>query len=209
MSVAISTDTKVNKIKFNKRALYSNSSIKIKSTDKLVDTITSIDKKCQYLKIVVDVTTDDTTISTLSQHNILCGLILTYEETVEDDTNETQSSTTQQYKSSVMFTPRYNFETTTSQYTVVQLDNNTLQSIRLIIQNNEESTITVNSIKLYYSLYTDSESIDEKIDKAKDEIIDELSNTYQQGVVFDIVTSLPDISTVPNGYACIVSTLLV
>ena len=157
MSVSISNKQSDKKITFNKKSLFSETNIQINSGSSTTLNVDNIGKKCKYLKILANVSPSSTEVYTNNGHNVAVVYEITY---IDDDNNETVVP--------YAFYPRYQHEVNNKNTTdIIDTDSTKIKSIVIKIYNNEKDCgyITIDKIAVYYSLFIDEETVEEKVNE--------------------------------------------
>ncbi len=157
MSVSISNKQSDKKITFNKKSLFSETNIQINSGSSTTLNADNIGKKCKYLKILANVSPSSTEVYTNNGHSVVVVYEITY---IDDDNNETVVP--------YAFYPRYQHEVNNKNTTdIIDTDSTKIKSIVIKIYNNEKDCgyITIDKIAVYYSLFIDEETVEEKVNE--------------------------------------------
>lgn len=157
MSVSISNKQSDKKITFNKKSLFFKTNIQINSGSSTTLNVDNIGKKCKYLKILANVSPSSTDVYTNNGHNVAVVYEITY---IDDDNNETVVP--------YAFYPRYQHEVNNKNTTdIIDTDSTKIKSIVIKIYNNETNCgyITIDKIAVYYSLFIDEETVEEKVNE--------------------------------------------
>jgi hypothetical protein len=173
--------------------------------------LSNVNKKVTYLKIVTAMTSDDTSLSTDGMKNVAVVVKITYTDSSVKPTTE-------------IFYPSYAFEDNPETYTIVQLSGDKISSIDIDIINSEESTIKITETGLYTILVADSNDIVEVIQEnyyedptdfnnfmndylnndttVGDYVSDYLEDNPTTGILIPYEPSVPAAGSRPAGYIC-------
>lgn len=209
MSMSVSDTIKESSISFNSTTLINNNSswtvtkgnvtlgstIIMGSKSKCSLTITkSIDEKfkCQYLKLLAKISSNDTTLSTENVHKVSVSYDITY---VDD--KGIQSKIVDCYY------PKYDFEDDyTNDYSIISVPDSSIISITVTISNNEDEEIKVLSTGLYYSKKVDEEMVSDIAKEAVEEsiidrnpeivepLVDMINEQIQDGNIYYLVPEM-------------------
>ena len=223
--VAVSSNIEDRNLQFNSNSLINNSSgwvissgtgvigstlvIDEDSTASL--SLSSVNRKITYLKIVAAMTSDDTTLSTDGMKNVAVVVKIQYTDSNVKPTTE-------------IFYPSFAFEDNPETYTIVQLSGDMISSISIDIINSEESAIKITQTGLYTILVADADNIVEVIEQnfitdptdfdnfmdsymnndptVGDFVSDYLENNPTTGILIPYEPSVPAAGTRPAGYIC-------
>jgi hypothetical protein len=157
--------------------------------------LSNVNKKVTYLKIVTAMTSDDISLSTDGMKNVAVVVKITYTDSGVKPTTE-------------IFYPSYAFEDNQETYTIVQLSGDKINSIDIDIINSEESTIKITETGLYTILVADSNDIVEVI---QENYVDDptqfeafmdqyFADHPLDQFVIPGLNQIPNINDVPDGY---------
>lgn len=160
-------------------------------------------QQVKYLKILADITCEDTSISTDNEHylSVCCNIRL-------KDTNNNISDTVE------LFYPKFSFEelrdeNIISNYSIIATDDKIIESIQITIYNNyTDLAVSITNTGLYYSLSpVDGNYLNDYLNS--EQYLDSLFSDYVSGLesgkyqlVIPLVNELPDINSVPDGFIC-------
>ena len=137
MSMAIS-----DKISFSKKNILSVSDISISKNGTYENSITDINKKCSYIKIIANVSVSNKELTTDDFHPVAVIFNIKY---IDDDDN-IQTITD-------CFYPKYQHEVKNKDtYTIIDLPNDKISSIDIEVINSEDAVSSVNLDKLQVKL---------------------------------------------------------
>lgn len=154
MSMSISDDVKEKSIKFNKKTLYEEYNIILKSGEQSEETTIEVNKSYDYIKILMTIFEDSETLSTDAVHNV-CGILsIVY---IDDDENETTVNS--------CFYPKYQHEVNNKNtYTIIETEgSSTIKEIRFSFFNDEDIDVYVGKFKIYYSQGISEDAIDSAV----------------------------------------------
>lgn len=113
-------------------------------------TLTSVNKRFTYLKLVAAMTSDDQTLSTDSVKNVAVVYTITYADASIKPTTD-------------IFYPNFAFEDNAETYTIIELSGDKVSSINVQIINSEEETVKITQTALYYMTVVDQDNISEEL----------------------------------------------
>lgn len=178
MSMSISNEIKEDKISFNKKSIFIVGGEELSTGETYKASTGLINKKCEYLKVLANISVDDDSITTDDFHPVVVLFEIKYED---DDGNH---SLIHEH-----FYPKYQHEVLNKDtYTIIELKNKKLVDINVEVINNEDYTdsVIIDKIQIFYSLIMDEETIQEMISTGgggtvpvfKDLVVYNIDNNY-------------------------------
>lgn len=191
MSMALSNKKSENNISFNSKSLVSLDSQQISSGGSYTLEEMTVGFKCNYLKLLVNVSTSDTELTTSEFKSVTAVYKIEY---IEDEEKNIKNIRT------VCFTPKFQHEVGNKDtYTIIELPAKKITKINMTVYNNESTdNIVIDKLRLFYSRLMDEEGTQET---TKETIKD-------SGFIIPILDTLPDPASVQNGYVFILRSLL-
>lgn len=191
MSLALSNTKSEKDISFNKKSLVSLDNKQVSSGKSYTLGEVKVGFKCNYLKMVVNISTSNTELTTDDYKTVTAVYKIKY---IDDEEDNTTKEITE------CFSPKYQHEVKNKNtYVIIEVPAKKIVNINITVYNNEtKETITINKLRLFYSRLMD----EEETKKAAKEEVDNSS------FIIPILDSLPDPSSVQNGYVFILRSLL-
>lgn len=190
MSISYSNEQD-NNIKFDDTPVISVNNFTLDSDRSLYLPDNIVGQNCDYLKLMCGVTCNDTSKSTEDKPALCVVYYVNYED------SEGNISTI-----SYSFYPKYKHENDNqSDFTIISTPGY-IRNINIYVYNNDTLTVAVSDFKVYYAEHV--EVTGETVAKA---INDYTNNGGTFNLVIPLVTSLPPIGSVPDGYICRLASL--
>lgn len=178
MSMSISNEIREDKISFNKKSIFIVAGEELNTGETYKASTGLINKKCEYLKVLANISVDDDSITTDDFHPVAVLFEIKYED---DDGNH---SLIHEH-----FYPKYQHEVSNKDtYTIIELKNKKIVDINVEVINNEDYTdsVIIDKIQIFYSLIMDEETIQEMISTggggtvpvSKDLVVYNIDNNY-------------------------------
>lgn len=155
MSMSITNGIKEDKISFNKNSLLTIAGESLSTGETYEASTGLINKKCDYLKVVGNISVNDDSITTDDFHPVVVLFEIKYED------EEGNHSLIYEH-----FYPKYQHEVGNKDtYTIIELKNKKVVDINVSVVNNEDyvDSITVDKLQIFYSLIIDEETVQEMI----------------------------------------------
>lgn len=155
MSMSISDGIKEEKLSFNKNSILTVAGETINTGETYKVGTDIINKKCDYLKVVGNISVSDKSLTTDEFHPV----VIMFEIKYEDD--EGNHSLIYEH-----FYPKYQHEVGNKDtYTIIELKNKKLVDINVSVINNEDYTdsVVIDKLQIFYSLIIDEETVQEMI----------------------------------------------
>lgn len=155
MSMSISDGIKEEKISFNKNSILTVAGETINTGETYKVGTDIINKKCDYLKVVGNISVSDESLTTDEFHPVVIMFEIKYED---EDGNHSLI-----YEH---FYPKYQHEVGNKDtYTIIELKNKKLVDINVSVINNEDYTdsVVIDKLQIFYSLIIDEETVQEMI----------------------------------------------
>ena len=190
MSISYSNEQD-NNIKFDDTPVISVNNFTLDSDRSLYFPDNIVGQNCDYLKLMCGVTCNNTNKSTEDKPALCVVYYVNYED------SEGNISTI-----SYSFYPKYKHENDNqSDFTIISTPGY-IRNINIYVYNNDTLTVAVSDFKVYYAEHV--EVTGETVAKA---INDYTNNGGTFNLVIPLVTSLPPIGSVPDGYICRLASL--
>lgn len=191
MSLALSNTKSENNISFNSKSLVNLDNQQISAGGSYTLEEVTVGFKCDYLKLLVNISTSDTELTTDDYKTVTAVYKIKYID--DEETNTTKEITE-------CFSPKYQHEVNNKDtYVIIELPAKKIVNINVTIYSNEETdNVTVEKLRLFYSRLMDEEETKET---TKETI-------KESGFIIPILDEIPDASSVPNGYVFILRSLL-
>lgn len=157
MSMSISNEIKEDKLSFNKNSILTIAGETINTGETYEVGTDIINKKCDYLKVVGNISVSDESLTTDDFHPVVVLFEIKYED---EDGNHSLI-----YEH---FYPKYQHEVGNKDtYTIIELKNKKLVDINVDVINNEDyvDSISIDKLQIFYSLIIDEETVQEMINK--------------------------------------------
>lgn len=152
----------------------------------------TVEKNCEYLKLVCGLTSSDTTLTTDS-YGAVC---IDYEIYYEDSEGTVRMLTDSFY-------PKYKHENNNKSDSTIISAPGLIKYIALNVTNNEDISVSVSDFEVYMAANV--------AEVTPEEVGEKLTEYYNNGgqttLVIPLVDELPDISSVPDGYICRLSSI--
>jgi hypothetical protein len=155
MSMSITNGIKEDKISFNKNSLLTIAGESLGTGETYEASTGLINKKCDYLKVVGNISVNDDSITTDDFHPVVVLFEIKYED------EEGNHSLIYEH-----FYPKYQHEVGNKDtYTIIELKNKKVVDINVSVVNNEDyvDSISIDKLQLFYSLIIDEETVQEMI----------------------------------------------
>lgn len=155
MSMSISDGIKEEKISFNKNSILTVTGETINTGETYKVGTDIINKKCDYLKVVGNISVSDKSLTTDEFHPVVIMFEIKYED------EEGNHSLIYEH-----FYPKYQHEVGNKDtYTIIELKNKKLLDINVSVINNEDYTysVVIDKLQIFYSLIIDEETVQEMI----------------------------------------------
>lgn len=185
-------NTTKDNIQFNETPIISISdfTVNANSTKNLPNQ--TIEKNCEYLKLVCGLTSSDTTLTTDS-YGAVC---IDYEIYYEDSEGTVRMLTDGFY-------PKYKHENNNQADSTIITAPGLIKYIELNVTNNEDLSVSVSDFEVYMAATV--------AEVTPDDVGEKLTEYYNNGgqttLVIPLVNELPDISSVPDGFICRLSSI--
>lgn len=187
MSLSLSNTKSENDISFNSASLVSLDNQQISAGGSYTLPEVSVGFKCDYLKILANISVGDTELTTDDYKTVTVVYRIEYLD--DEETGETKVKTD-------CFYPKFQHEVNNKNtYTIIEVPAKKIVNINVKVYSNEEAeVVTVERLRLFYSRLMDEEGTKEVI--------------QESGFIIPILDELPDASAVTNGYVCIVRSMI-
>lgn len=155
MSMSISDGIKEEKLSFNKNSILTVAGETINTGETYVVGTDIINKKCDYLKVVGNISVSDESLTTDEFHPVVIMFEIKYED------EKGNHSLIYEH-----FYPKYQHEVGNKDtYTIIELKNKKLVDINVSVINNEDYTdsVVIDKLQIFYSLIIDEETVQEMI----------------------------------------------
>lgn len=155
MSMSISNEIKEDKISFNKNSILAVAEETLSTGETYKASTGTINKKCDYLKVLGNISVNDESITTDEFHPVVVLFEIKYED---DDGNH---SLIHEH-----FYPKYQHEVGNKDtYTIIELKNKKIVDINIEVINNEDyvDSVVIDKLQIFYSLIIDEETVQEMI----------------------------------------------
>lgn len=152
----------------------------------------TVNKDCEYLKLVCGLTSSDTTLTTDSYAAVCVDYLIYY----KDDENNQRILTDSFY-------PKYKHENNGESDSTIISAPGTIEFIDINVTNNEDTSVSVSDFNVYAAV-TVAEVTPEEVGEKLTEYYD---NGGQTTLVIPLVDELPNINSVPDGYICRLSSI--
>lgn len=160
-------------------------------------TINNVNKKVTYFKILANITSDDTSLSSQSSKNVAVIYKIEYTDSNIADTTD-------------IFYPNFDFEEDCENYTIIELSGDTIKKITIQIINSEDTQISVTDVGLYYITQVTSDNFNDVLGdnyqadptEMNSIIADYIAQHGIGDIIIPTVSSLPNPYTKPDGYIC-------
>lgn len=185
MSKSYSSDSDEN-ISFNNTPIIAINNFSVGSEGSVDLGNHTVEKNCDYFKLVCGLTVSDTSISSESGAAVCVVYTINY----TDENN-------QSIKITDTFYPRFKHENdNVSDFTIIEAPG-VVDSIDIFVINNEAVQVNVSDFNVYYAehVVVDGESVANAINEYT-------NNGGTFNLVIPLVSSLPPIESVPDGYVC-------
>ena len=187
MSLALSNTKSEKDISFNKKSLVNLDNKQVSAGKSYTLEEVTVGFKCDYLKLLVNISTSDTELTTDDYKTVTAVYKIKYID--DEETNITKEITE-------CFSPKYKHEVNNKNtYVIIEVPAKKIVNINITVYNNETTeTVTIDKLRLFYSKLMDEEGTKETI--------------KESGFIVPILDELPDPSSVQNGYVFILRSLL-
>lgn len=187
MSLSLSNTKSENDISFNSASLVSLDNQQISAGESYTLPEVAVGFKCDYLKLLANVSVGDTELTTDDYKTVTVVYRIEYLDDEEEGTTKVKTD---------CFYPKFQHEVNNKNtYTIIEVPAKKIVSINVKVYSNEETdTVKVEKLRLFYSRLMDEEGTKEVI--------------QESGFIIPILDELPDANVVPNGYVCILRSLL-
>lgn len=155
MAMSVSNKLSERNIPFSKNSMITLENISINSGGTYNTHVSDLNKKYQYLKLLCNVSVNNTELTTDAYHSV----VVVYNITYLDDNGNSKLITEH-------FFPKYQHEVNNKDtYSIIELPYNTIQSIKISVYNNEEDTdnILVEKLSILYSSILDEDTVQDMI----------------------------------------------
>ena len=159
-------------------------------------TLSSVNKRFTYLKLVAVMHTLDSTLSTKSAKNVAVVYTINYADVNISPTTD-------------IFYPNFDFEENAEYYTIIELSGDKVSSINVQIINSEEETIDITYTALHYMTVVDQGNISEELYEnyqVDDSYFTNLMDQYMQDhgispnkLIIPGYTSIPPLADLQEG----------
>lgn len=205
--IAVSNNIQERSIKFGSSSLINLSSpwdiidgtgtitsnyITLNSNSTCALTLNNVNKKVTYFKIVCNITSSDTTLNTKYSKNISLVCDVTYTDSNVKNTTE-------------IFFPNFDFEDDFINNTVVEMSDDTINNIVITIRNEEETSINITEVGLYYITKVNNNNINEIMSDTYESNPTDFNNMMEEyfsnnPLLIPLETTVPAVGTKPAGY---------
>ena len=153
MSLALSNKKSESNISFNSKSLVSLDSQTVVAGGQYSVPEIEVGFKCDYIKLLVNVSTSDTDLTTDEFKSVTAVYKIEY---IEDEEKNISNIRT------VCFTPKFQHEVDNKDtYTIIELPAKKITKINMTVYNNEETDISIDVARIYYSRLLDEETVKE------------------------------------------------
>ena len=153
MSLALSNKKSENNISFNNRSLTSVDNQTVIAGGQYSVPEIEVGFKCDYLKLLVNISTSDTELTTSEFKSVTAVYKIEYIEDEEKNINNIRT---------VCFTPKFQHEVDNNDtYTIIELPAKKITKINMTVYNNESTDISIDMARIYYSRLMDEETVKE------------------------------------------------
>ena len=153
MSMALSNKKSESNISFNSKSLVNLDSQTVVAGGRYDVPEIEVGYKCDYIKLLVNVSTSDTDLTTDEFKSVTAVYKIEY---IEDEEKNISNIRT------VCFTPKFQHEVDNKDtYTIIELPAKKITKINMTVYNNEETDISIDVARIYYSRLMDEETVKE------------------------------------------------
>lgn len=153
MSLALSNKKSENNISFNNKSLASLDNQTVVAGGQYSVPEIEVGYKCDYIKLLVNVSTNDTELTTSEFKSVTAVYKIEYIEDEEKNINNIRT---------VCFTPKFQHEVgNKNTYTIIELPAKKITKINMTVYNNESTDINIDIARIYYSRLMDEEAVKE------------------------------------------------
>lgn len=153
MSMALSNKKSENNISFNSKSLASLDNQTVVAGGQYSVPEIEVGFKCDYIKLLVNVSTSDTELTTSEFKSVTAVYKIEY---IEDEEKNIKNIRT------VCFTPKFQHEVGNKDtYTIIELPAKKITKINMTVYNNESTDINIDIARIYYSRLMDEETVKE------------------------------------------------
>lgn len=160
-----------------------------------------------HLKCVYDINNNNSNRSTRYSNNFQINLKIHYYESKYDETQGKEVYSNGKIETIQVMPYSNNENTGAYKFEEINLDTNYIKKIEVIIAyyNSADlnSRMTINILNLFPTVVGSEQSINEDIDDNYiNDLIEQYMDEHPTQLIIPLVSVLPDISTVPDGYIC-------